>query len=174
VQKYELVVVLDPTLSEEDQKGRTESIEQLIVKNGGPIDAWDVWGTRRMAYPIGRRREGFYAVLLFDCEPNSEVLPELNRYLRITEGVMRSLVTTAIVGKSRGNPALAEEYQRNFGRMPGGRGPRGPRRDDFDRGRDRDDRRPPREDAPREREDAPKESASEGESDADKAGDSDS
>ncbi|MBI5154350.1 30S ribosomal protein S6 [Candidatus Poribacteria bacterium] len=126
--KYEVVVVLDAARTEDDQKALLEKLEGVITSNGGKIESRDIWGRRRLAYPIRKRREGYYAVLVFEADTTSAVLAELNRHLRITEEILRSLVTEAVVGKSRGNPNETSAEHR-FGGHGGSRYPRGPRSD---------------------------------------------
>lgn len=132
VTKYELVVVLDPSLTEADHHVELEKIEAVITENGGAVESKDIWGKRRLAYQINKKREGVYALFHFDADSASKVLPELERYLRITETILRHLVTKAVIGKSKGEPARAEEHFRSMSRGPrpgGPGGPRGPRSD---------------------------------------------
>ncbi len=127
--KYEAVVVFEATRTEEQQIASIEKIEELITKNGGTIDSREAWGKRRLAYPINRRREGYYFVLTFDTPTDNAVLPELNRHLRITEEILRSLVTVAVIGKSKGNPPSPEELARYSYRPGGNRRPHGDNRE---------------------------------------------
>jgi len=143
VPKYEVVVVFDPNQTEELQKEELAKVEEVITKNGGTIDSQEIWGKRRLAFPINRRREGYYALVTFDTVTSNAVLAELNRHLRIAEPILRSLVTRAVVGKAKGTPPPPEEmarYQspRPFGgrRREGGDRPRGEYRGG-DRGGDR-------------------------------------
>ena len=70
---YEVVYILDPALGEE-----------------GTVAAIYDWGKRRLAYPINDLNEGHYVLMTFTAAP---ALPaELDRVLKITEGVMRSMI----------------------------------------------------------------------------------
>jgi len=122
VPQYEAVIVLATDATEEEQTAQLTSLEELIARNGGTVLPREVWGKRRLAYPINKRRDGYYAIINFTTETNNQVLPELNRALRISENVLRFLITTAVVGKSKGNPLSPEE----LARLQGFRG--GPRR----------------------------------------------
>lgn len=143
--KYEVVVVLDPSLNEEQAKTAAEKIEELITKNGGSVESKEFWGKRRLAYLINRRREGNYVLITFTTATNNQVLPELNRHLRISEEILRSLVTVAVVGKSKGTPLSPEEMAR-FQYRPSPRRPYnregGGDRGGYDRGGDRGGDRP--------------------------------
>lgn len=141
--QYEVVVVLDTAATEEEQTSEVTKIEELITSNGGQVLGREVWGKRRLAYMIGRKREGYYVLVNFQTATNNQVLAEVNRYLRISERIIRSLVTVAVVGKSKGNVLSPEEItrlsmarpsnrrpMRGDGDMEGGpRGDRGPRAD---------------------------------------------
>lgn len=108
--KYELMVILDPLRTEEQQKETLDKIEDTIKKYGGTPDKRDAWGKRRLAFPIKKRRDGYYAVFQFDAEPSkTNVLDEVDRFCRYQEEILRYLRTGAIVGKSLGNPTLAAE-----------------------------------------------------------------
>jgi len=143
VPQYEAVIVLASDATEEDQAAALTSIEEIITRHGGTVLPREVWGKRRLAYPIDKRRDGYYAIINFTTETNNQVLPELNRALRISENVLRYLVTSAVIGKSKGNPLTPEE----LARMQGFRG--GPRRPPREGGGYRGgDSAPPRGEAP--------------------------
>lgn len=154
--KYELVVVLEVNRPEEQITASIEKIEEVITKHGATVESREIWGKRRLAYPINRRRDGHYTLLLFESEPEGPMLAELNRHLRISEDVLRFLITKAVVGKSRGNPpAEGQEFGGYRGGRRDDRGDRGDRRERYGAPRDAESR-PPREQAPRE---APQEAA---------------
>ena len=56
----------------------------------GTVDSVDEWGKRRLAYPINDEEDGYYVLYNHQCE--SEFPAELDRVLRITDGVLRSLI----------------------------------------------------------------------------------
>jgi small subunit ribosomal protein S6 len=87
---YELVVVLSPTLGEEGFPVTIERISGVIQGNGGEIKNVDQWGRRRLAYPIKRHLEGYYAVTKFAAEPTAIRAVEAN--LDLAEDVLRHLV----------------------------------------------------------------------------------
>ena len=62
---------------------------KTLVETQGTVSEVDEWGKRRLAYPINDLNEGYYVLMTFTAEPS---LPaELDRVLKITEGVMRSM-----------------------------------------------------------------------------------
>ena len=89
-EKYEVLYVLNPNLSEEETQAVVEKFKTLIEQNG-TIDEMDEWGKRNLAYEINYLSEGYYVLVKFTSGP--EFPAELDRILGITDGVIRSLVT---------------------------------------------------------------------------------
>ena len=86
---YEVVYILDPAMGEEAIAAMIEKFKTL-VETQGTVTEVDEWGKRRLAYPINDLNEGHYVLMPFTAEPT---LPaELDRVLKITEGVMRSMI----------------------------------------------------------------------------------
>lgn len=89
--KYEVLYIISPTLSEEDTTAMVEKFK-AIVADYGTLNSIEEWGKRRLAYPINDLNEGYYVFMT--CEAKPDFPAELDRIFKITEGVMRSLVTT--------------------------------------------------------------------------------
>ena len=89
-EKYEVLYILNPNLSEEETQAIVEKFKTLIEQNG-TIDEMDEWGKRKLAYEINYLTEGYYVLVKFTSGP--ELPAELDRILGITDGVIRSLVT---------------------------------------------------------------------------------
>jgi len=87
--KYETIFVLDCALSEEEITALQEKFTNLISKEG-EIESVDVWGKRRLAYPIDYKTEGYYVLVNFKSSPDFP--KELERVYGITEGVLRTIV----------------------------------------------------------------------------------
>ena len=66
---YEILLLLDPELSEEKQAETIARARELIEKGGGTVDRHDVWGRRKLAYEIDHKADGSYHLLLFSCQP---------------------------------------------------------------------------------------------------------
>ena len=88
--KYEVLYVIDPTLGEEATAALVEKFKALVEANG-TLTSIDEWGKRRLAYPVNDLMEGYYVLMTMDTKP--EFPAELDRVFKITEGVMRSLIT---------------------------------------------------------------------------------
>ena len=86
---YEVVYILDPNLGEENTAAM---VAKFLVENNGTLAEIDEWGKRRLAYPINDLNDGYYVLMTFSAKP--EFPRELDRILRITDGVMRSLIVS--------------------------------------------------------------------------------
>ncbi len=84
---YEVVYILDASLG---QDVVAEKIGGFHAVLGDETAAVDHWGVRRLAYPIGKARMGYYAVAHVTASPSA--LPEFERQLKLDEQVLRYLV----------------------------------------------------------------------------------
>jgi small subunit ribosomal protein S6 len=84
---YELIVIIHPGLDEAAVNQTLEKINGWITTAGGTISTTDVWGKRRLAYPIQKQRDGLYYLLNILMAPTANA--DLERNLRILEPVMR-------------------------------------------------------------------------------------
>ena len=89
-EKYEVLYVLNPNLSEEETQAIVEKFKTLIEQNG-TVDEMEEWGKRKLAYEINYLTEGYYVLVKFTSGP--EFPAELDRILGITDGILRRLIT---------------------------------------------------------------------------------
>lgn len=89
--QYEVLYVITPELDEEADKVVMDKFADIITANGGEIEKTEVWGKRRLAYPIDYKTEGFYVLVTFNANP--ELPRELERNMRNDERLMRYMVT---------------------------------------------------------------------------------
>ncbi len=87
---YELTVILDPDIAEEDVPQAMEKLTALVAKSGGEVKETDHWGRRRLSYPIGRHAEGNYVMMRLGLEPDKA--GELTANLNITAEYLRHLL----------------------------------------------------------------------------------
>ncbi len=61
--KYEALYILKADQDEETLKTQVEKFNGIVTTNGGTVEKVDVWGRRRLAYPIDHKNEGFYVLM---------------------------------------------------------------------------------------------------------------
>ncbi len=88
---YEVAVVVRADLNDQDRSVQIETFKDWISAQGGNVTQIDHWGRRRLAYPVSRQRDGYY--LLMKAEMPAAALNEIERNLRISENVLRFLIT---------------------------------------------------------------------------------
>ena len=88
--KYEVLYIIDPAQGEEAIAAMIEKFKAL-VETQGTVAAIDDWGKRRLAYPINDLMEGYYVLMNYESKP--EFPAELERVMKITDGVLRCLTT---------------------------------------------------------------------------------
>lgn len=86
---YEVAVILNPTLGEEDTAALVTKFKSMAEARGTVAEV-DEWGKRRLAYPINDLNEGYYVFMTFTADVAFPA--ELDRVLRITDGVIRSMI----------------------------------------------------------------------------------
>lgn len=84
--KYESVIIINPTVDEEGMKALISKFTDLI-NNDGKVEKVDELGKRKLAYDVKKFSEGFYAV--FHFEANSDLIAELERNYRITDEIIK-------------------------------------------------------------------------------------
>lgn len=75
---------------EDNVKGLVEKFKTLI-ENNGTVEEVNEWGKRKLAYEIDDQTEGYYVLYTFESKPDFPA--EFERVLKITDGVMRSMIT---------------------------------------------------------------------------------
>jgi len=88
--KYEVALVVNAQLTDEERAAVVEQVKAYIARRGGTITEVEEWGKRRLAYEIAKQTEGYYYFVKVDAEPSMSV--ELEQDLRIMENVLRYLI----------------------------------------------------------------------------------
>jgi small subunit ribosomal protein S6 len=83
--------MLDPEGAETHQDDLIKRVRDLVEKGGGTWRSHDAWGRRRLAYPIQKKADGVYHLVVF--ETDGATLDEISRVLKIDDNVMRHLAT---------------------------------------------------------------------------------
>ncbi len=87
---YETTFIVNASLDDPQIDAVIEKAKDVIVKNGGEIVEIVKWGRKRFAYPIRKRNNGFYVVVIF--QGTGEVVSRLERHYHLDENVLRFLV----------------------------------------------------------------------------------
>ena len=85
---YELMLLVDPSL--EEPREEVNKVEEVVRSLGGEVSKTDVWGRKKLAYPIQKQTEGFYSVTQMSIE--QEALTELDRLLKLRQDVWRHMI----------------------------------------------------------------------------------
>ena len=94
MRSYELMFIVHPEVDEPAFNELVEKVIGWITDSGGQVDNVDLWGKRRLAYPIQKQIEGQYVLFSTQIEPT--YCSELERNLGLQEPVMRYLLTSEI------------------------------------------------------------------------------
>ena len=87
---YELAFIVEPNTDDEGVTSAVEKVSQLVQTSDGSVSSVDVWGRRKLAYPIKNYREGTYVLMQTKMLPSS--LVELERNLKLSENIIRYLL----------------------------------------------------------------------------------
>ncbi len=87
---YELIFIVQPELEEEPLNALVDSVQQVIVDNGGEVQKVERLGRRKLAYAIKKRIEGHYVLVHASLELTA--IRELARSLRLSEDVLRHML----------------------------------------------------------------------------------
>ena len=86
---YETVFILTPVLSDDQMKEAVEKFKGVLTENGAEIVNEELWGLKKLAYPIQKKSTGFYCLLEFKGEPT--IVKKLDVAFRRDERVIRFL-----------------------------------------------------------------------------------
>lgn len=93
MRSYETTLILSPILPEADWEAKVSKYENIITASQGEIKKKEIWGIRKMAYPIKGRAQGYYVHFQYQAQ---ETAPrELERNFRLDEEVLRYLTISA-------------------------------------------------------------------------------
>src|SRR6187455_2186994 len=139
--KYELVYVVSPEATDAQVADLHTQVEQIAQRLGGTIDKTDNWGRRKLAYEIGRHKEGTY--VLEGILGNGELMKEIDRRLKVSDLIIRHLVVRVdeeqeVIDRTRSKRTETSRRRRVARGLPADRQPGEGQRGDSDD--DRDDR----------------------------------
>ena len=89
MRKYEIIFIVKPDSSEEEADKLITQMEGVVTGAGGQVEKVERMGRRKLAYRVGRYREGFY--VLFVVGGNGDMVKEFERRLKVTDAVIKYL-----------------------------------------------------------------------------------
>jgi small subunit ribosomal protein S6 len=139
--KYELVYVVSPEASDDQVTDLHNQIEAIVQRIGGAIERTDNWGRRRLAYEIGRHKEGTYVLEVING--TGELMKEIDRRIKVTDLIIRHLVVRVdeqqgVIERTKARRSATSQRRRIARGLPADRQPGEGQRGDGDD--DRDDR----------------------------------
>ena len=139
--KYELVYVVSPDATDEQVTEVHTQVDSIVQRMHGQLEKTDNWGRRKLAYEIGRHKEGTYVLEVINGD--GELMKEIDRRLKVTDLVIRHLVVRvdeeqAVVERTRNERADTSRRRRVARGLPPDRQPGEGQRGEPDD--DRDDR----------------------------------
>ena len=122
---YEILFIADPNLGEPEVDTLTTHVQGFVEQAGGKLQKVEKWGKKRLAYDVGRHREGSYVLEV--AEGKGGLIKEVERRLKVTDGIIRFLTVRVDeelrkAERRKAKRTLAEEKRRG---RPGAPAPRG-------------------------------------------------
>jgi small subunit ribosomal protein S6 len=87
---YEILFIADPNLSETDVEALATTVQGFVERDGGKVTKNEKWGKKRLAYNVGRHREGSYVLLV--AEGSGPLMKEVERRMNVIDGIIRHIV----------------------------------------------------------------------------------
>ena len=139
--RYELVYVVSPDATEEQVADLQKQVEAIVQRMEGQVEQVDNWGRRRLAYEIGRHKEGTYVLEVI--LGSGELMKEIDRRLKVLDTVIRHLTVRVdeaqeVIERMKARRSATSRRRRVARGLPEDRQPGEGQRNDADD--DRDDR----------------------------------
>ncbi|MBR7110768.1 MAG: 30S ribosomal protein S6 [Clostridia bacterium] len=92
MKNYEVLYIIKADVADDAKESVIEKFSTLVTSLNGTVDTVDKWGLKKYAYPINYTTEGYYVLMAFTAEES--VPAEMNRQMRITDEVVRFMITS--------------------------------------------------------------------------------
>jgi small subunit ribosomal protein S6 len=84
---YELMAIINPSLSEDDRNSSIWNLKSILEKAWAKIEKEDIWGEKKLAYKINRSNTGFY--ILFDLELDWTKIKDISKEINLDRNIWR-------------------------------------------------------------------------------------
>ena len=90
MRNYEIMFILSTQLTDEEKQAGIKLVEDTLTKAGAVEIKTEVWGERKLAYPIKNKENGYYVLTLFQMDGTG--LTEVEAKLNITESILKYMI----------------------------------------------------------------------------------
>ena len=90
MKNYEIMFILSTQLTDEEKQAGVKLVEDTLAKAGAVEIKTEVWGERKLAYPIKKKENGYYVLTLFQMDGTG--LTEVETKLNITESILKYMI----------------------------------------------------------------------------------
>lgn len=90
MKKYEIMYIINPTILEEGRDAVVEKVNGILTAAGATVTKSEKWGERKLAYPIDKKKTGFYVLGTFEIEGTQ--IADVESKLNIAEELLRYIV----------------------------------------------------------------------------------
>jgi ribosomal protein S6 len=90
MKNYEIMFILSTQLSDDEKKAGVTLVEETLTKAGAVELKTEIWGDRKLAYPIKKKENGYYVLTLFQIDGTR--LPEVEAKLNISESILKYMI----------------------------------------------------------------------------------
>ena len=118
MRRYEVAIVLAPTLTEDEVEQSTETFKKAAEEKGAQIADIEQWGKRKLAYPIQKHTEGIYVIVTLE-EPSAEAVGELERRFKVSDSVIRFLTVRIDLDLKRAEKLKSRRQEKKGRTAPG-------------------------------------------------------
>lgn len=87
--KYELMLILNPSIAEADRNNSLENLKKALKESGAKIEKEDIWWDKKMAYKINSSDRGFYVLL--NLEMDWKVIMSLTKLINLDLNIWRHM-----------------------------------------------------------------------------------
>lgn len=87
---YEILYIIQNDIEDDAKAKIVDKYKELIESLGGVVDSVDKWGTKKFAYTMDYKNEGYYVLMNFQAEAAAPA--EIERKMKIDDAVMRSMI----------------------------------------------------------------------------------
>ena len=112
---YEVMYIVDPETAADKIVALNEAVGKLIEKEGGTIVRMDDIGMRTLAYPIKKRKDGYY--VLYEIDGSGQEIMELERRMRVNDAIIRFVTVRVDEDRKKALKMAAKREKRTSQRL---------------------------------------------------------